>query len=488
MWLFLLVALFLAFFVHGAIHRLYFSPLASLPGPVCASLTRLWHLFHIMKGDNNLATIALHQKHGHFVRIAPNEVSVSHPDGPSLILQSPLRKGDWYRVFSLPDYRYKNTPSILDPQAKAERTKLFSPGFSFSNLLRSESHFDTIIGNLLDWMDTHAETRRPMHLDKFFSYTALDIAGEAMFSRSFGFTAQGRDIGNHIRLGWKLNRYAAMAGYFFWLHVLLLANPLMTWTGLLSQGHVLKTLNLALKSRTENPDARFDILAHWLKMYRENRDALTFRDIEAQVIVTLSASSDTVSCALQTFVYHMIKHPSSWRRVQREIATAQLTGHCQDRVISFQDTHKLPYLRACMHEALRLFGPSPFGLSRVAPAGGITIGNTCFPDGTILSINPNVMQKSKECWGADADEWNPERWFADDISSKLKYWMIFGLGGNKCPAENLAQIEIFKIAATIVRDYSIRQVNPQNEWQCKAYITRVPHSWPVYIERQDSIR
>lgn len=33
------------------------------------------------------------------------------------------------------------------------------------------------------------------------------------------------------------------------------------------------------------------------------------------------------------------------------------------------------------------------------------------------------MQQSKECWGEDAEEWNPDRWFAEDISSKLKYWM-----------------------------------------------------------------
>lgn len=47
----------------------------------------------------------------------------------------------------------------------------------------------------------------------------------------------------------------------------------------------------------------------------------------------------------------------------------------------------------------------------------------------------------------------------------------------------MANIQIFKIAATIVRDYSIRQVDPRKQWEWKAFFTVVPHSWPVYVEK-----
>lgn len=75
-----------------ALYRRYFAPLSGVPGPFWASITRLWHVKHIFQGKQNLLAISLHEKHGHFVRIAPNEVSVSHPDGPKLLLQAPLRK------------------------------------------------------------------------------------------------------------------------------------------------------------------------------------------------------------------------------------------------------------------------------------------------------------------------------------------------------------------------------------------------------------
>lgn len=39
---------------------------------------------------------------GHFVRIAPNEVSVGHPDGPKKILLASLHKAEWYKIGTFP--------------------------------------------------------------------------------------------------------------------------------------------------------------------------------------------------------------------------------------------------------------------------------------------------------------------------------------------------------------------------------------------------
>lgn len=78
--------------VSVALHRHYFSDLSNVPGPFWASITRLWHVWYILNGKQNLHLKALHEKYGHFVRIAPNEVSVSHPDGSTLLLRAKLHK------------------------------------------------------------------------------------------------------------------------------------------------------------------------------------------------------------------------------------------------------------------------------------------------------------------------------------------------------------------------------------------------------------
>lgn len=46
--------------------RRYFSPISDIPGPFSASFTRLWHIRRILKGDQNLELIRLHNEHGMF--------------------------------------------------------------------------------------------------------------------------------------------------------------------------------------------------------------------------------------------------------------------------------------------------------------------------------------------------------------------------------------------------------------------------------------
>lgn len=48
------------------IRRRYFSSISSVPGPFLASFSRLWHLRHIIKGDQQLALVEQHEKHGEY--------------------------------------------------------------------------------------------------------------------------------------------------------------------------------------------------------------------------------------------------------------------------------------------------------------------------------------------------------------------------------------------------------------------------------------
>ena len=45
-------------------YRRYLSPIRDFPGPFAASFTRLWHMNRILKGDQTLEYIRLHDTHG----------------------------------------------------------------------------------------------------------------------------------------------------------------------------------------------------------------------------------------------------------------------------------------------------------------------------------------------------------------------------------------------------------------------------------------
>jgi len=83
----------------------------------------------------------------------------------------------------------------------------------------------------------------------------------------------------------------------------------------------------------------------------------------------------------------MIRQPSCWQRAQDEVKKAMEEGRCQDRVISYADAQQLPYIQACIKEALRVFGPPGMGFPRVAGKGGVTVGTRVFPKGTVLSVH-----------------------------------------------------------------------------------------------------
>ncbi len=74
------------------VKRRYFSPLSDIPGPFFASFTRLWQVITMVEGNSLLVFYDLHQKYGPFVRVAPNEISVSHPDAPKQLLLTALHK------------------------------------------------------------------------------------------------------------------------------------------------------------------------------------------------------------------------------------------------------------------------------------------------------------------------------------------------------------------------------------------------------------
>lgn len=49
--------------------RRYVSDIADVPGPVVASVSRVWNLWRLVKGDIDQRCIALHEKHGMSITI-----------------------------------------------------------------------------------------------------------------------------------------------------------------------------------------------------------------------------------------------------------------------------------------------------------------------------------------------------------------------------------------------------------------------------------
>lgn len=307
-----------------------------------------------------------------------------------------------YTMSTFPDWRYENPMSATNPKRKIALSKHFASGYALPAALRAEPAINTVLTALLDRLDAQAATAgNPMALDRFLTFTTLDLLGTILFSAPFGYLSAGADMGGSIATTQRLARIHALVCHFRPLALLAL-NP---WTArFLPWGRLFRVARASLAFRRADDDGD-DIVAHWLRAFDGVHDG--DRRVLGNVTANIAAGSDTVSCALQSFVYHMARcggeGPGWWARARAEMLEAQERWDgCQGRVVSYEDARRLVFLQACVKEALRIHCPVSMGLPRVAPAGGLKVGERVLPEGTTVSVSPWVVHRSREIWGADA--------------------------------------------------------------------------------------
>ncbi|KAL4898698.1 cytochrome P450 [Aspergillus ambiguus] len=467
------------------VKRRYLSSISDVPGPFLASFSSFWKIQQIINGHIEEEMLALHRKHGDFVRIADNEVSVGHQDAVKHLLHAKIPKGRWYEVFSIPDYRFVSQMSETDPQKHIEKGKNIAAGYALSNIIKSESYVDDIIRTVETQLDEFSNKGKRVDLDRWFNYFAFDVVGEVTFSQSFGFVKTGNDIRNAIANARILALYVSIMGHFVWLHNLTIGNPLMSTLGLMPASHVLDTCVAAINDRKKNPEARNDMMERWLNIRNSHPERMSDEDVFAAAATNIGAGAETVSASLQCLIYYLLKNPTYLDRLRTEIDSAHARGDLSP-VVQYAEAQRLPYFQACIKEAYRNHSPIGTNLPRVVPNGGLVIRGRYFSEGTILSLNPWVIHRNSKIFGPDCHFFNPERWLDKEQAGKMDSFLIhWGAGYNQCPGRNLAHFEINKLAATLIRDYEIERIDEAKEWSFKTHFITTPCDWPCKLRRRN---
>ena len=118
-------------------------------------------------------------------------------------------------------------------------------------------------------------------------------------------------------------------------------------------------------------------------------------------------------------------------------------------------------MNACHKEGARIYPVFGIPLPRIVPPEGRVIGGDLIPAGTEAMIWAYTLNNEEKIWGADVSEFTPERWLGPAASRLNRYWIPFGLGHRGCLGKNLAEAEIFKVMATVLRNYEFQMLQPQ---------------------------
>ncbi len=175
-------------------------------------------------------------------------------------------------------------------------------------------------------------------------------------------------------------------------------------------------------------------------------------EVASHVITFIVAGHETTSNALAWTLYLLAKHPGARAQVEAEAADA-------DRHPLADWPEKLPWTRAVIEEAMRLYPPAST-LSRQALAED-RIGDVTIPKGALVIVSPYIIHRHRRLW-TQPDYFMPERFLPGARESIDRFQYIpFGAGPRICVGLRFAMLEAVVILSEIVRrvrlDWPARQ-------------------------------
>ncbi|TFK72654.1 cytochrome P450 [Pluteus cervinus] len=185
-------------------------------------------------------------------------------------------------------------------------------------------------------------------------------------------------------------------------------------------------------------------------------DAVVIKDETLNIMI---AGRDTTAATLTFAIYLLSMHPHLANRLREEV----LNKVGSSRRPTYDDIREMKYLRAVINETLRLFPSVPFNIREAVkattwPSPDPTQPPIFLPAGTKIPYSVLIMQRRKDLWGPDADEFDPDRF----LDERLKKYLInnsfiflpFNAGPRICLGQQFAYNEMSFMLIRLLQNFS----------------------------------
>ncbi|KAL2843905.1 cytochrome P450 [Aspergillus pseudoustus] len=466
-----------------AIRRLYFHPLAHIPGPRLAALT-WWYEFYfdaIQPGQYVFKIQELHKQYGPIIRVTPDEIHINDVGFLDMVYAPSMSRRDKY-AYQLRSLRVPGgVGTTADHNLHKVRRESLTPFFGKKNILYLEGLIADKVDQLKQLTATHAANNTPINLsDAFFAFSN-DVVTNFLFAHQTDLlsdeqkAATLRHNSKELMMGINLNKHFPQVPDFLEALPMSISRPIMPpgLVDMLSLFDRVRNELLAIMRAKESGIAADKPVGPTRKqsVYDSVLDSQNLPDTEKSLLrleqegaLLALAGTESPAQTLNVTFYHLLANPPLLEKLRDELRGVPASA-------PWTQLEQLPYLSAVIEEGNRLsFGvtaraariahepltytPSPHvrpSSSSSCPPSTKTKSYT-IPAGTPVSITTLAAHTAESVFPSP-HVFDPDRWLGDAGKERRKFQMAFGKGGRRCLGIELARAELYLIITALMSGF-----------------------------------
>jgi cytochrome P450 len=215
-------------------------------------------------------------------------------------------------------------------------------------------------------------------------------------------------------------------------------------------------------------DDAADVLALLLRS-ADGEGGLTDREVRDELVTLVIAGHETVASCLTWTLYLLAEHPAA-----QDLLGAELDALPTGRVPGWADVPALPYTRAVVDEALRLYPPA-WVITRRALAADVVDG-VAVPPGTLVLVSPWLLHRRAASW-PDPVRFDPGRFLGTGAGRGATRgdYLPFGAGPRLCIGRDVALVQAVLVLAAVLRDRRVERDGQRPLRAVDPLVTLRPH-------------
>ncbi|KAH7073181.1 cytochrome P450 [Paraphoma chrysanthemicola] len=441
------------------LYNVYLHPLSKYPGPRFAAATRLWYCYYACKGTLGQAIHEAHKKYGHAIRIAPNELSFTDPAAWEDIYGHRVGKPELMKDPTFYASLSSGPESIMNAEHSRHRLlrKQIANGFSDRSLKEQEPAINGYVDMLMNRLEGCVKTgESTVDLCDWFNFFTFDVTGEMVFGQSYGCLSN-QDYHPWVKLIFDAVKVGAFVRSIKYYPILApLAQRLVPKELGRRRMEQRELAKEKVEYRRSLGHERQDLLSGYLKP----ESGITPMEFKSTAEVFIIGGSETTATLMSGLTYYLLRDPSRLAKLQAEVRNA----FTKKEDITFVNVSQLPYLLACLDEALRIYPPFPDAWPRNTGPRSEIIGGRVVPPNTVLSVHQWSTHHSPLNF-KNPDDFIPERWLEGTKgyeSDRKDAVQAFHVGPRNCIGKSLAYFEMRLTMARLLWQFDL-ELDPRSE-------------------------